>query len=882
MSLRKYIFPFAIILLFVFISYGLTLQMYFWQDDSALIFKLQNPDGPAGSFGSGLWQRGAYQYLVVPFVPFFKLFGLEPFGYFFIGFVTYIFATFAFYYFAKKVFENTKAAFCTGLFFAAGYVGSDTMFRVINSWQTNLGLFFALLTFGKYIDYLKNGGVKKYLFSLALFLFTIEFVYVRSHSIIFPIFVADVLYRLLPFKLSKIMPFIIRQTPFWILFYRWFLQDASFGGPGIKTVFENAVLKLQFFTLTPLIATIGNTFVPDFLTQRIATILGSYGKVSAVFFITSFIVTGILVKKGIVKTRAGIIWNASLLIIITINKWFVGFNALWYRDLDSITSGLIGLTFILFSFIFFITQFKKNQMYALGVIFSIIIVVSQIFGYYSQYPTAIFSTTHRYLSYPFIGYSLFWGTLCYFIYKKTNLRVVSVLLMSGVLIMQLLLGVKYQSQILADRSEPSRKFYQDLKVYVPNAEKGSTFYFDIYEDPYVQKQFGDFFSVGSMPETTALAIYYNLDRYDVQMIIDFEELMYKLSTNQIAIDKLHTFYYGKDGLVDTTSETVSKILTESDVYDITDNLNHLELPATMPTLVTLDMKLTRADAPVFPYTFSKNGREKPFAEKLQMLQLLNYLKNYYSEVILTSTSEWKFREIRNAFDNNAETAWQGHRIWWNDNEQEALTLEFPTARKIGGLIWKNWNTNLAPTQYTIEASIDGTEWSTVKTQETPKERKNGETVVEVFPEVLSRFIRMNITKTQTNDSPALVELIAIPSEFTEVSLDEALIFLTSPFSYVENQEEWNALYDNFQQLAYVNIKWSGDKGLQPKSIKVPVQLSNDFQTVEFILPAGGTKIHSLEVSLPYPAVLQIASAKARNVSISELETREQIKIFTEN
>src|SRR5574341_2304004 len=78
-----------LIFLISLIAYGQTLLMYFWQDDSALMFKLQHPAEAAGSFGIGLWERSPYQYLLVPFVPFFPLFGLEPFGYFLVGFLRY-------------------------------------------------------------------------------------------------------------------------------------------------------------------------------------------------------------------------------------------------------------------------------------------------------------------------------------------------------------------------------------------------------------------------------------------------------------------------------------------------------------------------------------------------------------------------------------------------------------------------------------------------------------------------------------------------------------------------------------------------------------------------------------------------------------------------
>lgn len=54
MKFLKKFWPHLLILFVIFISYGQTLRMYFWQDDSALIFKLQNQGPASGSFGVGI------------------------------------------------------------------------------------------------------------------------------------------------------------------------------------------------------------------------------------------------------------------------------------------------------------------------------------------------------------------------------------------------------------------------------------------------------------------------------------------------------------------------------------------------------------------------------------------------------------------------------------------------------------------------------------------------------------------------------------------------------------------------------------------------------------------------------------------------------------
>lgn len=100
-------------ILVVLIAYGQTLRMYFWQDDFALLFKLQHLQEPAGSFGSGVIGSGPYKYLISFFVPFFPLFKLNAFPYFLVGFLSYLLVTLVFYFFASEIFSDKKSGvFC--------------------------------------------------------------------------------------------------------------------------------------------------------------------------------------------------------------------------------------------------------------------------------------------------------------------------------------------------------------------------------------------------------------------------------------------------------------------------------------------------------------------------------------------------------------------------------------------------------------------------------------------------------------------------------------------------------------------------------------------------------------------------------------------------
>ena len=85
---------FIILFLVVLLAYGLTLGMYIWQDDNAIMFKLQNLEEGGGNLGHGIYDRNTpYRGVIVPLVPLYYFFGLEPVGYFVVGLIVYFLAS---------------------------------------------------------------------------------------------------------------------------------------------------------------------------------------------------------------------------------------------------------------------------------------------------------------------------------------------------------------------------------------------------------------------------------------------------------------------------------------------------------------------------------------------------------------------------------------------------------------------------------------------------------------------------------------------------------------------------------------------------------------------------------------------------------------------
>lgn len=865
----------------VLIAYGQTLGMYFWQDDSALIFKLQHPLEAAGSYGQGIIGEGPYKYLITPFVPFFPFFGLNPFGYFLVGLFAYFISTAAFYLFSSQLFQSKKGGFISTLIFAAGYIGSDTMFRISNSWQTNFGLTLALLSFWAYVKFFKDRlRLLFYAASLLFFYLAVEFVYVRSHSLVVPVLALDLLFTFSAFRLAKMPGLVLRQVPFWFLFYTRYLGE-TMGSSGLKSVLKD-LLDGKVEVLASFFATLGNSIVPNVLQAKFLKSTGSHEQVILflLFTVCSLFLLGVLSTGRRVKLITVILLSGAFLL----NKSFMGKDLFWYRSPADFIAGGLGLYIPILVLSLAVTFWKDMKNLSLVLFFGLIFLASQILGYFIQYQDAIFFTTHRYLSYSFAGYSLILGTVFLgLLEKQKKIALLASLPLVGVLLTNLYLGLSYQNKFIAEVSRPTSQFYKDLKTNVPGIRKGAVFHFDIDSRNFYQQQFRNFFSVGSMPESTALAIYYGVDRYDLSLVEDFDELLYKLSTKQAEIDNIYNFYYGASGLVSTT-ETVRDLFKNGSTPEILDSeQNAVKTSPLTPMLLTIKAQVVPEISKI-TYPYSPSGQKSgqyTFSEKQKMLSYLLSRDGYFKNVVAKSLSEWKFQEVFNVTDNNLSTSWRGHRIYWHDNRHEQLTLDLGLNREVGEVVWTNWTHTLTPTRYTIDLSEDGENWTTVKKVPDGPERRDGEVVEEKFEKTKARYVRMDIKATLSNDAPALKEIEVVDAALSDVDVQKALAFVNNPFDYVQNEEEMGLILSRVPTLLNIAVEWETDRSADSR--EVAVGSFSKLNTYEFILPPGGTKFKNIKVGVPNaPVKLEVQSATLQNLSLKEIENKGLIKTFKEN
>lgn len=104
--------------------------------------------------------------------PLFAISGHDPFGYNLFCLLMYSLNAFLFYYLCVQLFQDTKLALMAAVIFAATGVGCDAVFWKA-AYSTLLNVTFYILTLILYIRFRREGAIRYYWYSIALFLLAV-------------------------------------------------------------------------------------------------------------------------------------------------------------------------------------------------------------------------------------------------------------------------------------------------------------------------------------------------------------------------------------------------------------------------------------------------------------------------------------------------------------------------------------------------------------------------------------------------------------------------------------------------------------------------------------------------------------------------------------
>lgn len=192
--------------------------------------------------------------------------------------------------------------------------------------------------------------------------------------------------------------------------------------------------------------------------------------------------------------------------------------------------------------ILILLKFKDKMLW-----FGLILMIGSFVVYFIHTPTQVFPSLHRYFLISAVGSSIFISTCIANIYQKKYLFLATGFI---VLVHLILLNIEHYG-FIKNRSMPAKDFYQTLKKEITKIPVGSLLHFEV-ENTLKDKHIFEnaIFGVGSMPNSTAIAWQYNIDRYDFYLAFNALEASSVIKSHNIPPEKVYTFYYSLDsGLI---------------------------------------------------------------------------------------------------------------------------------------------------------------------------------------------------------------------------------------------------------------------------------------------------------------------------------------------
>lgn len=882
----------VILILIVLISYGQTLRMNVWEDDNALFFKLAHLPESAGFLGPGIFGVGPYKYTATLYIPIYQFFGYNTFFYFAYALIFYILATLAIYKTFSYILGKTGGRI-TGFLFACGFIASEGFIRLFNSTITSLSIILMSGLLYSYWKFINEKRIIWYFLALVFFTASIEFASARTHYLISVIILFELIFLAFQKPMKSIGYSIFRLIPFLLIFYKYYIL----AGDSRNSLIGDYLTKIingEFYIFYGLIATFANLIIPKWLIILLTDIQSKIILTTTIGFpfakyfllICTLILVWFTFRKNNYRRFLIPIYMCALIGWVLLSKMIFTIPILNLDETQMLIVTLGGMLLILLSVIpvFLIKERSKLS------IFLFFWMILNILTYSIYNPEYAYSAENRYLAHSFFALAGLLGLflvsvkenqLGFLVQGENNNKLLYKLTLTLILLWgtgNLISSICYQNNILITRSFPTNLIYQQLRDFVPKAEKGDIFYFDLAEG--VKGQFKDAVAVAQMPETTALAWRYGIDRYDITKFEDFEQLRDYLKKNNQDLNHIYTFFYSKQGLVDT-SDVVRAFLargsslheikplrknaynqsTQDLVFDFAESVD-----STYPMNLVLNIRAQVPDIESLKYPLSaeSTGFLNNYPDKKLKDLMFSYQKNkklFFKNASFHISSQWQDNIADNLYDQDLSTVWQANRISWK-NHKESITIDLKVPQEIDRLVWVNGFSDQTPVEYKIETSSDGINWLIVK-EVSERKRKDRALVIEKLPVVTAQFIKMTITNTLKGDAPAIAEIWPVPHLFSELDIIKTEEFLTQPFDFVLDKEDLETTLSHVDFKGNVNVYWKSEKSNNwQTNSKAKIYPVYDGVTHEYKLeiPANGTKLSGLKLSsIGIPGNLELQS-----------------------
>lgn len=919
----------------VFLSYGQTLNMYFWVDDWGMAYKMQHPDANIPNFGPGIFGDGAYRYNVTPFIMLYPLFGLNAYPYFALGLIFYFLASLVVYLLAKELSGKKSTGFISALIFASGYIGSDAMNHLNNSYQLVQTGILSALTVWLLIKHYQTDSKKYYLLAVLLYTAILEFWFLRSHGVFLLILSTSVL-AVVFYKKLFLQTFLKAMPFFFIWFYMFFLDPRTskkYDGVGrgdflpntINLVFEEKHIEL----FNNFLITLSSVVFPDEILFSIYRFISSKTDTGyiplALPLLTAFFFLCLLSVKLKLSIKALITATTVLIAFFVYLVWSsLQSSAVWNPDPKQLfVSSWFGSFLVILGALYFLPILRKRLFL---IYFGLAWIVSNVITYFIYSPTTNLASNTRYLIPAFIGACLLFGNiLSVFSRKHFLLALIPVFIYCSLLIS---LTKERATYIVKNISIPAREDLMTIKKSIEGVNKDTVFYVEAASESKFRVS-----ELGGIPH---LAIPVVLDYHGIAKVaLSYDEIFYLLKNNQAKIDNIYTFFGEKDSIVDTTHEfrkLLSEIGEEKELSEWRINTGNigssccntqtalyeselgtvgvnpvfetdLDYPSLMPLELTLKMKakplILRLNLPFADKTnhyLKSVDKESLAKEKISQKgtaaveELERHLKsehermNVYKEVSISSTSSERTREPEFLTDNKNFTSWEANSVdWRNARKPVELEFKFESEKTFSNFVWINYNPKDTPVDYMLSISNDGSSWKAIKHVQTDV-KDSGEISVDSFKKVTAKYFKISINRTYggNTSAPAIAEAwIGEIAPVTDLEKREDLS--SCVLCSVQSVDNISTIMSLYKNTAKAKVGWITNKSsvINPEDYKeFQLHLDGDLHTYKIYIPAQGSRIKKIVLSdFGYPVKVFINSASLKSMNLDEMENKNLIRKF---
>lgn len=869
--MNRYFFVFLFIL--VLISFGQILWMQPWQDDNALIFKLAHIEEAAGFLGKGVFGEGPYRYIATPYYLIYSIFGLNIAAFFGLALMFYFISTVSIYFLLKVLIDKNTGRLAS-ILYATNYVTSDSFIRLFNSVSSSLGVIFLSSLIISYWKFLQT---KKFIFfSLAILAFWLasEFTYVRSHYLIAVVILIEIIIgrsslRLIPFVLIFVWQYIINGD----------VRSAE----SINNI--NLILSGKFENLFSIFTGFSQLVLPDKLVKFMPMIVSNIVANQYYQILALNILFFVFVNLLVIKFSKQSIY-VKLIFFTAGLSWFL-ISRLMYLKLPPATPYITlligylgGLSILALALLGSALKNSKLKIYFLF----LMLIISNISFYILYDPTLFYGVYNsRYLVHSYVGLI---GILAIIGTQFKHRIFLILILVWGVV--NLFFNILNQHEIRSQRSLPIYNFHKQLKEAIIDLPKNSILYFDLQDDIAIKTRFSDAITSSQMPETTAIAWRFGLDRDDFSLTTDYEDLIKAIDDKQITQNKIYSFWYSKDGLFDTTKQIRASLVNEPKKEVVIESekavnvINRedivLDLEETILSVTPIDLQFTIqakvADPRIPEFPFYRQGVDQavvifPIDQRNLGLKYGVYKDLISKNATYTVSDSWKKRISKNLYDQNYQTIWQADRVLWQKNIPFIL-IDIKELIDINRLVWINGFADNTPIEYNIEGSRDGKAWFKIKNIKDSKRLDDGEFQIIEFEPQNVRFLKITFLKTLNNDSPAIAEIWPVPLDYAKLDLYRVEYLLKDPFGFIPDSANFEEELRTLNYQGTIQVYWLSDKSdkwLTDTNAKIKIIYDGISHNYNLKIPAGGTQLKKIKFgNIQIPGIISLRKVGTKNES----------------